>query len=88
MSALKSPKTQDKNSASDSAKLSMRAAREAQNGLSATLANVRSSTDGLTEGEASQRLQREGYNEVAHDMPPTPSCSSCSHCITPLSMCC
>ena len=70
MSALKSPKTQDKNSASDSAKLSMRAAREAQNGLSATLANVRSSTDGLTEGEASQRLQREGYNEVAHDKPP------------------
>ncbi|NNG64114.1 magnesium-translocating P-type ATPase, partial [Pseudomonas fragi] len=70
MSALKTPKALDKNSAADRAKLSMRAAREAQNGLSATLANVKATTDGLTLLEASKRLQLEGYNEVAHDKPP------------------
>ena len=70
MSAVKNTKVRDKNSASDSNKLSMRAAREAQNGLSATLANVRATTAGLTEEQAAERLQTEGYNEVAHDKPP------------------
>ena len=70
MSAVKNTKVRDKNSASDSNKLSMRAAREAQNGLSATLANVRATTAGLTEQEATERLQSDGYNEVAHDKPP------------------
>ncbi|AXK57309.1 magnesium-translocating P-type ATPase [Pseudomonas protegens] len=54
----------------DSNKLSMRAAREAQNGLAVTLANVNSSTAGLTELDAEGRLQRDGHNEVAHDRPP------------------
>ncbi|MGE6446790.1 magnesium-translocating P-type ATPase [Pseudomonas bubulae] len=70
MSAVKNTKVRDKNSANDSNKLSMRAAREAQNGLSATLANVRATTAGLTEQEATERLQSDGYNEVAHDKPP------------------
>ncbi|MGC6371966.1 magnesium-translocating P-type ATPase [Pseudomonas sp. S2.OTC.A_B10] len=68
MSAVKNPKLHKKNGTDT--KLSMRAAREAQNGLSATLANVRATKDGLTELDASARLQREGYNEVAHDKPP------------------
>ncbi|MGE8413970.1 MAG: magnesium-translocating P-type ATPase [Pseudomonas sp.] len=55
---------------SDSHKLSMRAAREAQNGLAVTLANVNSTTAGLTELDAEGRLQRDGHNEVAHDRPP------------------
>lgn len=58
------------NAASDSNKLSMRAAREAHNGLTVTLANVNSSTAGLTEADALSRLQRDGHNEVAHDRPP------------------
>ena len=70
MSAVKNTKVRDKNSTSDSNKLSMRAAREAQNGLSATLANVRATTAGLTEQDAAERLQTDGYNEVAHDKPP------------------
>ena len=70
MSAVKNTKVRDKNSTSDSNKLSMRAAREAQNGLSATLANVRATTAGLTEQDAAERLQSDGYNEVAHDKPP------------------
>ena len=70
MSAVKNTKVRDKNSTADSQKLSMRAAREAQNGLSATLANVRATTAGLTEEQAAERLQTEGYNEVAHDKPP------------------
>ena len=48
----------------------MRAAREAHNGLSATLANVRATLDGLTELDATARLQQQGHNEVAHDKPP------------------
>ena len=40
MSAVKNTEVRDKNNASDNNKLSMRAAREAQNGLSATLDNV------------------------------------------------
>ncbi|MFK3822511.1 magnesium-translocating P-type ATPase, partial [Pseudomonas yamanorum] len=70
MSAVKNPKLHKKNGTDTDTKLSMRAAREAQNGLSATLANVRATKDGLTELDASARLQREGYNEVAHDKPP------------------
>ena len=70
MSAVKNTEVRDKNNASDNNKLSMRAAREAQNGLSATLANVRATTAGLTEQDAAERLQSDGYNEVAHDKPP------------------
>ncbi|KAA0943369.1 magnesium-translocating P-type ATPase [Pseudomonas sp. ANT_H14] len=70
MSAIKTTPLPNKNSTNTDTKLSMRAAREAQNGLSTTLANVRASKDGLTELDASARLQREGYNEVAHDKPP------------------
>ena len=70
MSAVKNTPLHKKNGTTPDTKLSMRAAREAQNGLSATLANVRATQDGLTELDASARLQREGYNEVAHDKPP------------------
>ena len=70
MSAVKNAPLNKKSSSHTDTKLSMRAAREAQNGLSATLANVRATQDGLTELDASARLQREGYNEVAHDKPP------------------
>ncbi|WP_339532989.1 magnesium-translocating P-type ATPase [Pseudomonas mucidolens] len=70
MSAVKTTQLPNKTRTDSDAKLSMRAAREAHNGLTATLANVRSSKDGLTELDASARLQREGYNEVAHDKPP------------------
>ena len=70
MSAVKNPPLHKKNGTDADTKLSMRAAREAHNGLSATLANVRATQDGLTELDASARLQREGYNEVAHDKPP------------------
>ncbi|BAN50813.1 magnesium-translocating P-type ATPase [Metapseudomonas resinovorans] len=51
-------------------KLSMRAAREAQNSLETTLFNVRSRQDGLDLAEAQARLQQDGPNEVAHDRPP------------------
>ncbi|MGB3122631.1 MAG: magnesium-translocating P-type ATPase, partial [Pseudomonas sp.] len=70
MSAVKNTPLHKKNGTATDTKLSMRAAREAQNGLQATLANVRATQDGLTELDASARLQREGYNEVAHDKPP------------------
>ncbi|MGY2291054.1 magnesium-translocating P-type ATPase [Pseudomonas sp. SDO528_S397] len=70
MSAVKNPQVHHKTGTDSDTKLSMRAAREAQNGLSATLANVRATKEGLTELDASARLQREGYNEVAHDKPP------------------
>jgi len=70
MSAVKNTPLHKKNGTDTDTKLSMRAAREAQNGLQATLANVRATQDGLTELDASARLQREGYNEVAHDKPP------------------
>ncbi len=48
----------------------MRAARESQQDLTSTLANVKASRDGLTDLDAEGRLQREGFNEVAHDKPP------------------
>ncbi|QXI31000.1 magnesium-translocating P-type ATPase [Pseudomonas vanderleydeniana] len=54
----------------DTPRLSMRAARESQQDLATTLGNVRASRDGLTELDAEGRLQREGFNEVAHDKPP------------------
>ncbi|KJZ35637.1 MULTISPECIES: magnesium-translocating P-type ATPase [Pseudomonas] len=70
MTTVKTPKTRTKGASNDNAKLSMRAAREAQNGLAVTLANLNATTDGLTELEAEGRLARGGYNEVAHDKPP------------------
>ena len=45
MSAVKTTQLPNKNSTGADIKLSMRAAREAQNGLSATLANVRATKD-------------------------------------------
>ncbi|MCE4052551.1 magnesium-translocating P-type ATPase [Pseudomonas sp. Au-Pse12] len=67
---VKTTTSRNTSASSDSHKLSMRAAREAQNGLAVTLANVNSSTAGLTELDAEGRLQRDGHNEVAHDRPP------------------
>ncbi|AVF37599.1 magnesium-translocating P-type ATPase [Rahnella sikkimica] len=52
--------------------LSMRAAQEAKNGVAVTLINVNATRDGLTEASAATRLEKEGYNEVAHDKPPHP----------------
>src|SRR5471032_357361 len=69
MTVVKTLKLQ-KSGANEEAKLSMRAAREAQNGLAVTLANVKASLEGLTETEASSRLKTEGHNEVGHDKPP------------------
>ncbi|MDH0302524.1 MULTISPECIES: magnesium-translocating P-type ATPase [unclassified Pseudomonas] len=54
---------------SEDARLSMRAAREARNGLAVTFANLDASELGLTEHEAAKRLQRDGANQVAHDKP-------------------
>lgn len=70
MTLVKDPKKHVRGATNDDTKLSMRAAREAQNGLAVTLANVKTSADGLTEIDAEGRLQREGFNEVAHDKPP------------------
>ncbi|MBJ2177704.1 magnesium-translocating P-type ATPase [Pseudomonas veronii] len=70
MSAVKKPPQPNKKRTDADTRLSMRAAREAHNGLSATLANVRATLDGLTELDATARLQRQGHNEVAHDKPP------------------
>ncbi len=60
MSAVKNTPLSNKKSTCEGTKLSMRAAREAHNGLQATLANVRATQDGLTELDALARLQREG----------------------------
>lgn len=54
----------------DSRKLSMRAVREAQNDIDITLANVKSHRDGLTIRDATERLIKDGANEVAHDRRP------------------
>jgi len=70
MTLVKTAKKTTQGASSDNAKLSMRAAREAQNGLAVTLTNLNATTDGLTELEAQGRLARGGYNEVAHDKPP------------------
>ncbi|NWE48709.1 magnesium-translocating P-type ATPase [Pseudomonas gingeri] len=70
MNSVKTPPRRGQNNSRDDARLSMRAARESQHGLATTLSNVKATRDGLTELDASGRLQREGYNEVAHDKPP------------------
>ncbi|KIH83198.1 magnesium-translocating P-type ATPase [Pseudomonas batumici] len=70
MNAVKDPIRPTANRAKDDTKLSMRAARESQHTLATTLSNVKASRDGLTELDAAGRLQREGFNEVAHDKPP------------------
>ncbi|RON50196.1 magnesium-translocating P-type ATPase [Pseudomonas frederiksbergensis] len=70
MTLVKTAKKTTQGASNDNAKLSMRAAREAQNGLAVTLSNLNASTDGLTELEAQGRLARDGHNEVAHDKPP------------------
>ncbi|EJL92482.1 magnesium-translocating P-type ATPase [Pseudomonas sp. GM102] len=70
MTLVNTAKKTTRGASSDNAKLSMRAAREAQNGLAVTLTNLNATTDGLTELEAEGRLTRGGHNEVAHDKPP------------------
>ncbi|MHC8362629.1 magnesium-translocating P-type ATPase [Pseudomonas sp. LS2P72] len=70
MTLVKTAKKTAQGTSNDNAKLSMRAAREAQNGLAVTLTNLNATTDGLTEFEAQGRLARNGHNEVAHDKPP------------------
>ncbi|MGX0891059.1 Mg2+-importing ATPase [Pseudomonas sp. ADAK2 TE3594] len=70
MTLVKTAKKTTRGASSDNAKLSMRAAREAQNGLAVTLTNLNATADGLTELEAEGRLARGGHNEVAHDKPP------------------
>ncbi|WP_447866848.1 magnesium-translocating P-type ATPase [Rahnella bonaserana] len=50
--------------------LSMRAVREANNDVDVTLINVNATREGLTHHSAAQRLEKQGYNEVAHDKPP------------------
>ncbi|WP_248796315.1 magnesium-translocating P-type ATPase [Pseudomonas sp. MWU13-2105] len=70
MNAVKDPIRPTANRAKEDTKLSMRAAREAQHSLATTFSNVNASRDGLTELDAAGRLQREGFNEVAHDKPP------------------
>ena len=49
MSTVKNRKKPLQDASTDEHKLSMRAAREARNGLTATLANLQATTDGLTE---------------------------------------
>ena len=70
MTLVKTANKTAQGASNDNAKLSMRAAREAQNGLAVTLTNLNATTDGLTELEAQGRLARNGHNEVAHDKPP------------------
>lgn len=70
MTLVNTAKKTTRGASSDNAKLSMRAAREAQNGLAVTLTNLNATADGLTELEAEGRLARGGHNEVAHDKPP------------------
>ncbi|QQZ44510.1 magnesium-translocating P-type ATPase [Pseudomonas sp. SK3(2021)] len=70
MTTLKTRTASSQNPTRDDTRLSMRAAREAQNSLGVTLDNVKSNANGLTELDAEGRLQRDGCNEVAHDRPP------------------
>jgi len=51
-------------------RLSMRAVQEAKNGVAITLLNVGATREGLLNSHAAARLEKEGYNEVAHDKPP------------------
>lgn len=66
----KNVKTAPNSNHQSSQRLSMRAAREAQNSIETTLANVRGQLNGLTFAEARIRLQRDGRNEVAHERRP------------------
>lgn len=50
--------------------LSMRAVREANNDLTITIANLKSSLSGLTAAEAERRLHRNGPNETVHEKAP------------------
>ncbi|OLF53953.1 magnesium-translocating P-type ATPase [Pseudomonas chlororaphis] len=70
MTTVKNRTASSQNPTRDDTRLSMRAAREAQNSLGVTLDNVKSHANGLTELDAEGRLQRDGFNEVAHDRPP------------------
>lgn len=70
MTTVKTPTSSSQKLTRDDTRLSMRAAREAQNSIGVTLANVESNANGLTELDAQGRLQRDGFNEVAHDRPP------------------
>ncbi|AZE48727.1 Mg(2+) transport ATPase, P-type [Pseudomonas chlororaphis] len=70
MTTVKIRTASSQNPTRDDTRLSMRAAREAQNSLGVTLDNVKSNANGLTELDAEGRLQRDGFNEVAHDRPP------------------
>ncbi|AZD29397.1 magnesium-translocating P-type ATPase [Pseudomonas chlororaphis] len=70
MTTLKTRTSSSQPPTRDDTRLSMRAAREAQNSLGVTLDNVKSNANGLTELDAEGRLQRDGFNEVAHDRPP------------------
>src|SRR5471032_3685431 len=51
-------------------RLSMRAVQEAKNGVAITLLNVGATREGLLNSHAAARLEKDGYNEVAHDKPP------------------
>jgi len=62
-------KTRDKKNPKANA-LSMRAAQEAKNGVATTLINMGATKEGLLHSNAASRLEKEGYNEVAHDKPP------------------
>ncbi|AZD35564.1 Mg(2+) transport ATPase, P-type [Pseudomonas chlororaphis subsp. aurantiaca] len=70
MTTVKTRTSSSQNPTRDDTRLSMRAAREAQNSLGVTLDNVKSNANGLTELDAEGRLQRDSFNEVAHDRPP------------------
>ncbi len=50
--------------------LSMRAVQEAKNGVAVTLLNLNATKEGLLNASAADRLEKDGYNEVAHDRPP------------------
>jgi Mg2+-importing ATPase len=50
--------------------LTAAAARTSGQTLGATIGKLRSSLDGLTEGDAAARLAKDGPNEVAHEKPP------------------
>ncbi|MFS0828886.1 magnesium-translocating P-type ATPase [Pseudomonas phoenicis] len=62
-----------KNCIVSSPKLSMHVAREAYNGLAVTYANLDASEQGLSDGEAAKRLQRDGRNQVDSGKPPAPA---------------
>jgi len=50
--------------------LSMRATTESYNSIEMTLRNTQSNREGLLQAEALARLEKDGFNEVAHDKPP------------------